>query len=55
MPDIRAAQSLATLSRSEERVQRNTVNLEDWLKLLLNETRRLRIGDTSAGDVDVLE
>lgn len=55
MPDIRAAQSLATLARTEKRVANNTVNLEDWLRLLLNETRRLRLGDTSAGDVDVLE
>lgn len=55
MPDIRAAQSFATLSRTEKRVQTNTVNLEDWLRLLVNETRRLRLGDTSTGDVDVLE
>lgn len=54
MPDIRSGQSLATLSRTEKRVQTNTVNLEDYLRLLLNETRRLRLGDTSAGDADVL-
>ena len=55
MPDIRSGQSLAILSRTADRVQRNTVNLEDWLKLTVNEIRRLRIGDTSPGDEDVLQ
>lgn len=54
MADIRAGQSFSTLHRTEERVRLNTVNLEDWLRLLVNETRRLRMGDTTAGDADVL-
>ena len=29
-------------------------NLEEWIILLLNEIRRLRIGDTSPGEGDVL-
>ena len=54
MPDIKSGQSFATLSRTELRVQRQTVNLEDLLRLTVNEIRRLRLGDTSPGDEDVL-
>lgn len=54
MPDIRAVQSVVTLARTEKLVERNTVNVEDYLRLLLNEMRRLRLGDTSAGDADIL-
>ncbi len=32
----------------------NTKNLEEWMIKLLNEVRRLRIGDTSAGEAEVL-
>ena len=54
MPDIKSGQSLATLSRTETRVERNTTNLEAWLKQTVNEIRRMRIGDTSSGDEDVM-
>ena len=54
MPDIRAAQSTAAVHATEKRIERNTANLEDWQILMLNEIRRLRIGDTEAGDRDVL-
>lgn len=54
MPDIRAVQSFATLNRTEKQVEANTHDLPDWLELMLNELRRLRIGDTSLRDEDVL-
>lgn len=54
MPDIKAMQSQASDRSTRERTERNTANLEDWLKLVVNEVRRLRIGDTSPGHEDVM-
>lgn len=37
-----------------KKLEVNTHNLEEWMILLLNEIRRLRIGDTAPGESDVL-
>lgn len=49
MPSISGGQ--ATFGK---RLEMNTKNLEEWLSLVVNEIRRLRIGDTSAGEGDAL-
>lgn len=54
MPDIKTMQSTAADRAIRERTEKNTANLEDWLRLTVNEIRRLRIGDTTPGDEDVL-
>ena len=37
-----------------KRLDVNTKNLEEWMIKLLNEFRRLRIGDTAPGEAEVL-
>lgn len=49
MPSISGGQ--ATFGK---RLETNTKNMEEWLILVLNEIRRLRMGDTSAGEGDAL-
>ena len=54
MPDIRGGVSLVTLTKTEKRVERNTANLEDWLRAVVNEIRRFRLGDESATDEELV-
>lgn len=54
MPGISASQSVAVLTRTEKDVESNTHSIKEYLELLRNEVRRLRLGDTSPGDEDVL-
>ena len=37
-----------------KKIESNTHNLEEWVIKLLNEIRRLRIGETAEGEGDVL-
>lgn len=37
-----------------KKLDSNTKDLEEWMVKLLNEFRRLRMGDTSPGEADVL-
>ena len=55
MPDIKGVQSIAPLHATEKANESNTRDLEASLRLLLNEARRHRIGDTDPEDKDVLE
>ena len=49
---------MATITASSptfgKKLDTNTKDLEEWMIKLLNEFRRLRIGDTSTGEADVL-
>ena len=52
MPDIGSTSSNHVLLKQ---LEKNSHDLEDWLTLILNEIRRLRLEDKSEGDVDVLK
>ena len=54
MPDIRATPSSALLTSTQLQAEKNTHNLEDWLRLLISETRRLRLGDVSENDEELI-
>ncbi len=54
MPNISASPSSAALTVVEKQVEANTHNLEDWVRLLISETRRLRLGDVSEGDEELV-
>ena len=54
MPNISASTSSASLVVVAKQNESNTHNLGDLLELLRNELRRLRLGDTSTQDEDVL-
>ena len=52
MPDISAAPSSNAMTA--KRTEANTRNLEGYIELLLSEVRRLRLGDPSTDDVNVI-
>ena len=52
LPNISASPSSTLLTTKQ--IEDNTRNVKEYLELLRNEVRRLRIGDTSAGDENVL-
>lgn len=54
MPNITSTKSTHKVEEHLKQIAKNTRNEEGLLTLLLNELRRLRLGDTSAGDLDVL-
>lgn len=54
MPNIYSTQSFFTLNATEKKVEANTHDLAELLELLRNEIRRLRLGDTSMGDENML-
>lgn len=54
MPNISASPSSAALTVAAKETEDNTHNLAELMELLRNEVRRLRLGDTSGGDEDVL-
>ena len=54
MPNISASPSSAALTVAAKQTENNTHNLEDWVKLLISETRRLRLGDTSERDEELV-
>lgn len=49
---------MATISASQatfgKKLDKNTMNLEEWLMLLVNEIRLLRLGDTTSDGGNIL-
>ena len=55
MPGISASPSNTVATRTLVQMEKNTHDLEAWTKLLLSELRRLRLGDTSEGDEELVK
>lgn len=54
MPNISASAATSGLTTASKQTESNTHNLAELLELLRNELRRLRLGDTSSREENVL-